>query len=106
AAHRQGKFKEMNDKLWEKGYGNHQMDMSDMPAAEGGGQPQKCWDTADGCKFTVSFAQELQIDVGKFKNDMKDCQGFVQKDMKDLSQLMVQATSAFFINGRYISGAV
>ena len=106
AGQRQGKFKEMNDKLWEKGYGAHQMDMSDVAQAEGSGQPQKCWDTPDGCKFAVQWAQELQLDINKFKQDMKDCQAFVAKDAKDLQSLMVGATPSFFINGRFISGAV
>ncbi len=110
AANKQGKAKEMNKLLWDKGFTGRQMDMSDVTPAEAagaaGGQPQKCWDTPDGCKNAVSFAQELQLDVNKFKADMKDCQAFVQKDMKDLSAFMVSATPAFFINGRYISGAV
>jgi predicted DsbA family dithiol-disulfide isomerase len=37
---------------------------------------------------------------------MKDCQGAVTKDQKDLQALMVSSTPAFFVNGRYISGAV
>jgi predicted DsbA family dithiol-disulfide isomerase len=37
---------------------------------------------------------------------MKDCQGGVSKDMQDLQKLMVASTPAFFVNGRYISGAV
>ena len=96
---------------WDKGFNARQMDMSDVspPNAEAGGQaaqPQKCWDTPDGCKFVVSYAQELQLDVNKFKADMKDCQAIVNKDMQDLQKLMVSATPSFFINGRFISGAV
>lgn len=106
AAGRQGKHKEMDNLIWDKGFNQRQLDMSDVPAAEGGGQPQKCWDTADGCKYVVSYAQELQLDVNKFKADMKDCQAIVQTDMRDLQKLMVSATPSFFINGRFISGAV
>jgi protein-disulfide isomerase len=111
AASRQGKAKEMDKLLWDKGFNARNMDMSDAappPTAEANGQqqPQKCWDTADGCKIVVSFAQELQLDVNKFKADMKDCQGQVNNDMKSLQPFMVSSTPAFFINGRFISGAV
>jgi len=37
---------------------------------------------------------------------MKDCQALVQKDMKELQQLGVGATPSFFINGRFLSGAM
>jgi len=106
AAGKQGKHKDMDRLIWDKGFNVRQMDMSDVPAAEGGGQPQKCWDTADGCKNVVSYAQELQLDVNKFKQDMKACMPNVQNDMKHLQALMVSSTPAFFVNGRYISGAV
>lgn len=106
AASKQQKHKDMDRLIWDKGFNARQMDMSDMAAAEGGGQPQKCWDTPDGCTNVVSYAQELQLDVNKFKSDMKECQGIVQKDAKDLQALLVGATPAFFINGRFISGAV
>jgi protein-disulfide isomerase len=109
AAAKQGKAKEMDRLIWDKGFNARNMDMSDVPAqpaAEAGQpqQPQKCWDTADGCKIVVSFAQELQLDVNKFKTDMKACQALVQKDMKELQAFMVSATPSFFINGRFISG--
>jgi len=115
AAGKQGKHKEMNVLLWDKGFKARNMDLSDAAAtaektdgAKGGAQgPQKCWDTADGCKITVGFAQELQLDVNKFKADMKgECNAIVQADMKSLSQLGVAATPGFFVNGRFISGAV
>jgi protein-disulfide isomerase len=106
AAGKQGKHKDMDRLLWDKGFNVRQLDMSDVTPAEGGGQPQKCWDTADGCKNVVAFAQELQLDMTKFKADMKECQAIVQKDQKDLQALMVSATPAFFINGRFISGAM
>ena len=43
---------------------------------------KKCWETDEGCKNVVGYAQELQLDVAKFKTDMKDeCQKLVQSDM-------------------------
>ena len=106
AAAKQGKHKDMDRLIWDKGFNVRQMDMSDVAPAEGGGQPQKCWDMPDGCKNVVGYAQELQLDINKFKADMKECQGTINKDMKDLQALMVSSTPAFFVNGRYISGAV
>ena len=106
AAGKQGKHKEMDRLIWDKGFNVRQLDNSDVTPAEGGGQPQKCWDMPDGCKNVVSYAQELQLDINKFKADMKACQAIVQKDQKDLQALMVSATPSFFINGRFISGAV
>jgi len=116
AAAKQGKEQEMNKLLWEKGFKEKKMDMSDVgPPAEAGGQhpaekggaqqAQKCWDTPGGCANTVAFAQEIQLDVNKFKADMKgECQAFVQKDIRELQQLGVSGTPAFFVNGRYLSG--
>ena len=106
AAGRQGKFKEMDNLIWDKGFLQRQLDMSDVTPAEGGGQPQKCWDTPDGCKLVVGYAQELQLDIPRFKKDMKECMPIIQKDMQDLQKLRVSATPSFFINGRFISGAV
>jgi protein-disulfide isomerase len=115
AASKQGKEQQMNKLLWEKGYAGKQMDNSDVgpPAEANGQQPpgqppaggQKCWDTPAGCNFVVGFAKELQLDVEKFKADMKgQCQQLVQKDMRELQQVGVGGTPAFFVNGRYLSG--
>ncbi len=109
AAAKQGKAHEMDELLWEKGFKQRQFDMSDVPAAAGAekGQVQKCWDTPNGCAHVVGFAQELQLDVDQFKTDMKGpCVQHVQQDMKTLSQFGVAATPGFFINGRFLSGAM
>ncbi|MEO7093009.1 MAG: DsbA family protein [Polyangiales bacterium] len=119
SANKQGKGKDMDRLIWDKGFKARQLDNSDVaaaPAAEAGGAPGgaaggtaggKCWDSPGGCAIVVGFAQELGLNVDKFKSDMKgECQQLVQKDMKDLSQLGVGATPSFFINGRFISGAV
>ena len=51
-------------------------------------------------------AQELGLNADKFKADMKgECQAAMQKDMRELQVLGVAATPAFFVNGRYLSGA-
>ncbi len=105
AADKQGKAKEMDALIWDKGFNVRQLDNSDVPAAEGG-QPAKCWETAEGCKFVVGYAQELQLDMNKFKADMKSCQQVIDQDMKDLRALQVSSTPAFFVNGRFNYGAV
>lgn len=110
AAGKQGKHKEMDAMIWDKGFKVRQMDLSDVapdPQAQDKKPPQKCWDTPDGCKIVVGFAKELQLNVDQFKADMKgDCMKVVQQDMKTLSQLGVGATPGFFINGRFLSGAM
>lgn len=94
AAVKQGKAKEMDKLIWEKSFAGRKFD------------PDKCWESDAGCPQLVSYAQELQIDVNKFKADMKGCMQLVQQDMRELRQFGVGATPSFFINGRFISGAV
>jgi len=115
AANRQGKGKEMDHTIWEKGFKARNLDNSDVAApaeangqkaAEGGGGG-KCWDSPNGCPIAVGWAQELGLDVEKFKADMKgDCQALLQSDMRTLQGLGVAATPSFFINGRFLSGAM
>ena len=93
AAAKQGKAAELDDLLWEKEFKARAFD------------PDQCW-TGGTCEKTNALAQELQLDMSKFKEDMKGCQPAVQADMKELQKFGVSGTPAFFINGRYISGAV
>ena len=93
AAAKQGKFKEMDNLIWDESFKQRKFD------------PNSCWDTPEGCPLLVSFAQKLQLDVNKFKADMKACTPVVQTDMRDLQKLGVGATPSFFINGRFIAGA-
>jgi protein-disulfide isomerase len=102
AADKQGKFKELDALLWDKGYKNRQFDKD--ATAEGGGS-QRCWESAAGCPIVLGYAQELGLNVDKFKADMKECQQLVQKDMRELTALGVGSTPTFFINGRYMVGA-
>lgn len=85
AAQRQGKFGEMENLLWEKGYKagrNYAQDNIDK------------------------MAGELQLDMGRFKADMEGpCKQQIQKDQRELAQVGVRGTPAFFINGRFLSGA-
>jgi protein-disulfide isomerase len=105
AANKQGKFLELDKLLWDKGFKGRQFDKDATPA-EAGGQAKRCWESDDGCPVVIGFATEVGLDIPKFKADMKECNNLVQKDMKDLQALAVGATPAFFINGRFLSGAM
>jgi protein-disulfide isomerase len=81
AAHRQGKFWEMHDKLFS--------------------------DPADMSKETLMrYAQELGLDTGTFELDMAaaDLEQMIKDDEKLASKLGNRGTPAFFVNGRYLSG--
>ena len=105
SANKQGKFLQMNQLLWDKGFKAHQFD-KDVPA-EAGGQAQRCWESPAGCPIVTGFAQELGLNLDKFKADMKgECQQLIQKDMRDLTAIGVGSTPTFFVNGRYLVGAM
>ena len=104
AAAKQGKGPQMDALLWDKGFKAHNYDKD--ATAEGGAAPQKCWESAAGCPVVLGFAKELSLNETQFKGDMKDCQQLTQKDMRDLQALGVGATPSFFINGRFMSGAM
>jgi protein-disulfide isomerase len=99
AGARQGKFAEIDEILWAKGFKGRSFDKDD-PA---GG---KCWESADGCPIVIGFAQELSLDTKRFKADMKSCASFVAAEGKVLQEFDVGAIPAFFINGRFLSGAM
>lgn len=103
AAAKQGKAHEMDTALWEKGFKAHTFDKD---AAGEGGQTQKCWESAAGCPVVLGFAKDLGMNEDKFKADMKECQAQIQKDMRELQALGVGATPSFFVNGRFMSGAM
>jgi protein-disulfide isomerase len=98
AAAKHGKAIEMDTLLWDKSFKAHNFDKE---SSDG-----KCWESAAGCPVVLGYAQELGIDQNQFKTEMKECQSLIQKDMKDLQTLGVGATPSFFINGRFVSGAV
>jgi len=105
AADKQGKFLQMDQLLWDKGFKARQFDKD--ANAEAGGQAQRCWESAAGCPIVLGFAQELGLNADKLKEDMKGaCQAQIQKDQRELQALAVGATPSFFINGRFLSGAM
>ncbi len=102
AAHKVNKGKEMDAALWDKGFATRQLDSTEVDLGNG---PEKCWDTADGCKNVVDFAKDLGLNVNKFKADMKSCVKTVTDDDVDAGTFQVNATPTFFINGRVLTGA-
>ncbi len=82
AAHQQGKFWEMHDKIFA-----NQRDLSD--------------DTF------VRYAGELGLDLDRFESDRAsdDAKDAVAADVAEAGKLGVTGTPGFFINGRFLSGA-
>ncbi len=82
AAYRQGKFWEMHDKIFEK-----QREMS----------PQKY----------EEYAAEIGLDIEQFKRDIgsSEVKRRIDADTQDAAKLGATGTPAFFVNGRYLSGA-
>ncbi|HSN24888.1 MAG TPA: thioredoxin domain-containing protein, partial [Kofleriaceae bacterium] len=98
AAAKQGKAHEMDVALWDKGFKGRQFDKDDGTT--------KCWESPNGCPIVLGFAKDIGLNTDKFKTDMKDCVQLMQKDMRELQTLGVGATPSFFINGRFMSGAM
>jgi protein-disulfide isomerase len=82
AAHRQGKFWEMHDKIFA-----NQREMA----------PEKY----------VEYATQLGLDVERFKKDVvsAEVKQKIDADSQEAARLNVRGTPGFFINGRYLSGA-
>jgi len=117
AAAKQGKHREMDALIWDKGFNVRQLDLTDVPLAQPAEKPAegqaparpqtvKCWDHPDGCKNVYSYATELGLNMDKFKADMKgECSTIVANDGRQLGQFGLGSTPSFFVNGRFISGA-
>ncbi len=82
AAHRQGKFWPMHDKIFA-----NQRDLAD--------------------ETFIRYATELGLDVDQFKKDLvsDDVKSRVTADSREAQGLGVSGTPSFFINGKYLSGA-
>ena len=82
AAHRQGKFWEMHDKIF---------------AAQRDLEPATF----------ERYATELNLDLERFKKDVAsaDVKKRIDADMQEAQKLGVSGTPAFFVNGRFLSGA-
>jgi len=85
AAHKQGKFKEMHDLIWAKGYhAGRNLDQQNME----------------------TLATEIGLDLDRFRRDQSGaCKDIVAEDQRQLAKLGMRGTPSFYINGRYLSGA-
>jgi protein-disulfide isomerase len=82
AAHRQGKFWEMHDRIFAD-----QRSMS----------PERY----------VEYATEIGLDIDQFNADVASAEvkERIEADTSEAARLNVRGTPAFFINGKYLSGA-
>ncbi len=82
SAHRQGKFWEMHDKIFA-----NQREL----------KPEKFRE----------YAKEIGLDLAKYDKDVPspDVKKKIDADSQEADKLGVSGTPAFFINGRYLSGA-
>lgn len=85
AADKQGKFHQMYQLIWEKGFSaNRDLSQANMD----------------------KLAGEAGLNMNKFKADMDgDCKKVIRDDQQQMAQVGVGGTPAFFINGRFLSGA-
>lgn len=85
AAHRQGKFMPMFDRIWKRGLeAKRELEESDL----------------------LAIARSLKLKIGRFKKDMYgDCEAEVRLDQAQLAAVGTRGTPAFYINGRFVSGA-
>ena len=93
AAAKQGKYVAFKKLVWEKGF---------LPYAQAR-DPSKL-----GQDNLMSIAKEAGLDTGKLKTDMDsdECKQIVKGDMQELQKFHVNATPGFFINGKFIGGAM
>lgn len=82
AAHRQGKFWEMHDRIFA-----NQRDLSEATLER--------------------HAREIGLDMERFARDLDDARlkQRIESDLQQASKLGVTGTPSFFINGKYLSGA-
>jgi protein-disulfide isomerase len=84
AAARQGKYEAMDNLLWEKAFKARAFDRANIEA----------------------LGKEAGLDVAKMKADMDGpCKEIIQKEQAEVSAVGTRGTPAFYINGRYLSGA-
>jgi protein-disulfide isomerase len=89
AAQKQKKFREMEKMIWDKGWP--------------GDRPSNL-----GREAMDSFARELKLNMAKFKEDMdsEPCKQQLSENKALLTRLGTRGTPGFYINGRFLGGAV
>lgn len=94
AAHKQGKFWEMEDAIWGAVWDLATLEPKDPSYLEDAG--------------LVQLAGKLKLDVKKFEADMNGtaCKAQIEDDAASLARVGARGTPTFYINGRYLSGAL
>lgn len=89
AAQQQNKFHEMEKTIWDKGW----------PGDRPGNLGREAMDT---------FAKELKLKMDKFKADIdgEHCRQQLADNKALLARLGTRGTPGFFINGRFLGGAM
>jgi len=95
AAAKQGKYTQFKDAFWKNAFGGYK--------ASGG--KDKSPMLADNI---MKFSAEIGLNTTQLKADMdgKDCQAFMQADMQELQKFKVNATPTFYVNGKFVGGAM
>lgn len=94
AAHEQGRFAEMDELIWNRGYATKTYDLA------------SCWESSAGCPIVTGYARELKLNLKKFQADLSGrCVDYVTREQAALRGFGISGTPAFFINGRWLSGA-
>lgn len=86
AAHKQGQHEKMMELIWDKGFkAGRNLSKDNME----------------------KIAGEIGLDMAKFKADMNgaQCKAKLQKEQSEVRKVGASGTPAFFINGRFLSGA-
>ena len=94
AAQKQDKFWQMEKAIWESAW-------------EVEPRPRMKDAALLGKENMEKLAKEIGLDVGKFKTDMdsESCKTQIASHQRELSNVGVDGTPAFFVNGRPVSGA-
>jgi protein-disulfide isomerase len=93
AAAKQGKYKQFKNAFWEKGF---------LPYAQARDESKL------GEANILVIAKGLGLDTTRLKADMSgpECAARIQGDMQEMTKFHVNATPAYFINGKFIGGAM
>lgn len=85
AAHKQGKWRAMDDRLWARAFAERRYDED----------------------FMLVLAREAKLDLRRFKADLAGdaCKAEIGSEQAQLAAIGIGATPSFFINGRFLSGA-
>ena len=84
AAGKQGKWKAMSKLIWEKAYAVRDFSSGNLE----------------------KLARQAKVNMKRFRNDRDGaCKDLVRRDQAEVSKVGTTGTPAFYINGRFLSGA-